>query len=136
MEEVDRRATRAIAVSLWVLAAYVAAHAVTDLATGGRPDASPVGIAVAALSLVAMPALARAKRQLAPALGSQAVAADATQTRICAELSGVLLVGLLANAALGWWWADPVAGLGIALLAAREGVSAWRAESLADTCCA
>jgi divalent metal cation (Fe/Co/Zn/Cd) transporter len=83
-----------------------------------------------------MPALARAKRQLAPALGSAAVVADAKQTSLCALLSGVLLVGLLANGALGWWWADPVAGLGIAALAGFEAVRTWRADSLADTCCA
>ncbi|MDQ3756854.1 MAG: hypothetical protein M3394_03290, partial [Actinomycetota bacterium] len=79
---------------------------------------------------------ARAKRRLAPLLGSAAVVADASQTALCALLSGVLLVGLAANAALDWWWADPLAALGIAALAAREAVRTWHAEALEDTCCA
>ena len=95
-----------------------------------------VGIVLASLSLLLMPVLARAKRRLAPTLGSAAVIADAKQTNLCALMSGVVLVGLAANAALGWWWADPVAGLGIAGLAAAEAVRTWRAEALADTCCA
>jgi len=136
MQETDRRATRLIAVSFALLAAYVAVDAGRDLAAGARPDESVIGVALAALSLVVMPALASAKRRLAPALGSAAVVADANQTNLCAVLSAVLLVGLAANAALGWWWADPVAGLGIAALAAVEAGRTWRAESLADTCCA
>ena len=82
-----------------------------------------------------MPLLARAKRKVAPVLGSRAAVSEANQTWLCAWLSAVLLVGLVANAILGWWWADPAAGLGIAGLAAMEGVRTWRAESLADTCC-
>jgi len=136
MQDTDRRATREIAISLILLALYVATTATGDLLAGARPDASPIGIAIAALSLLVMPVLARAKRRLAPALGSQAVAADAAQTAICAWLSGVLLIGLGANAAFGWWWADPVAGLGIAALATVEARRAWTAEALADTCCA
>jgi divalent metal cation (Fe/Co/Zn/Cd) transporter len=68
-------------------------------------------------------------------LGSRAAVSEANQTSLCALLSAVLLVALAANAALGWWWADPAAGLGIATLAAIEGMRTWRAESLADTCC-
>jgi divalent metal cation (Fe/Co/Zn/Cd) transporter len=136
MQNADRRATRLIAASFAVLAAYVAVEAVRDLITVARPDESIVGVVMAALSLAVMPVLARAKRRLAPALGSAAVVADANQTNLCALLSAVLLVGLAANAALGWWWADPVAGLGIAGLAAVEARRTWRAESLEDTCCA
>ena len=106
-----------------------------DLTGGARPDESLVGIVLAGLSLLLMPVLARAKRRLAPALGSTAVVADANQTSLCALLSGVLLVGLGANALFGWWWADPLAGLGIAVIAAVEAVRTWRAESLEDTCC-
>lgn len=136
MQTNDRRATRAIALSLGVLAAYVAVEATRDLVSGSQPDTSYVGIAVAALSLIVMPVLASAKRRLAPALGSRAVEADAAQTNICAWLSGVLLVGLGANAVFGWWWADPASALGIAGLAAWEGIRTWRADSLEDTCCA
>jgi divalent metal cation (Fe/Co/Zn/Cd) transporter len=136
MQKPDRRAQRAIAVSFAVLACYVAFEAARDLVTATRPEASPIGIVMATLSLAVMPVLARAKARLAPALGSAAAVADAKQTNLCALLSAVLLVGLGANALLGWWWADPVAGLCIAGLAAVEARRTWVAESLEDTCCA
>ncbi len=135
MADYDRRATRLIAVAFLALAAYVWVQATADLISGSRPDASGVGLVMAALSLAVMPVLARAKRALAPTLGSQAVAADAAQTHLCAMLSGVLLVGVGLNALFGWWWADPVAALVIGALAAGAARQAWRAESLEDTCC-
>jgi divalent metal cation (Fe/Co/Zn/Cd) transporter len=135
MQEHDARATRAIAVSFVLLGLYVAVESLRTLADGTRPDASAVGVVMAALSLAVMPWLARAKRSLAPALGSAAAVADAKQTDLCALLSAVLLVGLGANLAFGWWWADPLAGLGIAGLALAEGRRTWFAESLEDTCC-
>ncbi|MDQ3107608.1 MAG: cation transporter, partial [Actinomycetota bacterium] len=135
-QEADGRATKAIAVSFGVLALYVGVEAARDLLGGTEPKVSVPGIALAALSLLVMPFLARAKRRLAPILGSSAAVADAAQTNLCALLSAVVLIGLGANALLGWWWADPVAGLGIAVLAAVEARRTWRAESLADTCCA
>ena len=134
-QEADRLATRAIAVSFAVLAAYVAFDAVADLVNRSEPEPSVPGIVLAALSLAVMPSLARAKRRLAPVLGSAAAVADAKQTNLCALLSGVVLVGLAANAALDWWWADPTAGVAIAVIAAVEAVRTWRAESLEDTCC-
>lgn len=136
MQASDARATRAIAVSFVALAAYVGIESTRDLLAGSRPDASTVGVVMAALSLAVMPVLASAKRELAPALGSAAAVADAKQTNLCALLSTVLLAGLGANAALGWWWADPIAGLGIAALASLEARRTWSAESLEDTCCA
>jgi hypothetical protein len=136
MQASDRRATRAIAVSFLVLAGYVGVESIRDLLGASRPDSSVVGIVMAALSLAVMPFLARAKRALAPALGSAAAVADAKQTNLCALLSAILLVGLGANAALGWWWADPLAGVGIAALALVEARRTWSAESLEDTCCA
>ena len=136
MQDSDRRATRAIAVSFAVLAGYVAVESMRELLTGSQPEASVPGLLLATLSLLVMPWLARAKRRLAPALGSRAVEADATQTNLCALLSGVLVVGLGANALAGWWWADPGAGLAIAVLAGAEAVRTWRADSLEDTCCA
>jgi divalent metal cation (Fe/Co/Zn/Cd) transporter len=132
----DATATKAIAVSFAVLAAYVSVEAVRDLATGSEPEASVVGVVLAGLSLVVMPFLARAKARLAPVLGSTAAAADAAQTNLCALLSAVVLVGVGANWLLGWWWADPLAGLGIAALAAVEVRRTWRADALTDTCCA
>ncbi|MCY3642415.1 MAG: cation transporter [Acidimicrobiaceae bacterium] len=134
-QEADRLAQRLIAVSFAALALYVGVESARDLALGDQPNASLVGIGIAALSLVVMPVMARAKRKLAPLMGSRAVEAEAKQTLLCAFLSGALLVGLSANAALGWWWADPLAGLFIAGAASYETVSVWRADSLEDTCC-
>ena len=134
-QEADRLAQRLIAVSFAALALYVGVESGRGLALGDQPDASLVGIGIAALSLVVMPVMARAKRKLAPLMGSRAVEAEAKQTLLCALLSGALLVGLSANAALGWWWADPLAGLFIAGAASYETVSVWRADSLEDTCC-
>ena len=134
-QDVDKRAQRLIAASFAALALYVGVESVRDLMMADRPDESPVGIVMAALSLVVMPFLARAKRRLAPLMGSRAVDAEAKQTLLCAFLSGALLVGLSANAALGWWWADPLAGLFIGGAAGYETVSTWRADSLEDTCC-
>lgn len=136
MQAADARATRAIAVSFVLLAGYVGIESLRDLMGGIRPDTSRAGIVLAGLSLVVMPLLALAKRALAPALGSAAAVADAEQTNLCALLSAVVLVGLAAHAGFGWWWADPLAGLGIAVLALAEARRTWHAESLADTCCA
>ena len=134
-QDADKRAQRLIAVSFAALAVYVGVESVRDLVLADRPGHSLVGIVMAALSLATMPLLARAKRRLAPLMGSRAVEAEANQTFLCALMSGALLVGLSANAALGWWWADPLAGLFIAGAAAYETVDTWRADSLADTCC-
>lgn len=131
----DRTASRAIAVSLGILAVLVAGEAGRQLATGDAPEVSVVGIVLTGLSVLVMPWLATQKRRLAPALGSRAVEAESAQTMVCAYLSAALLVGLSAHALLGWWWADPVAALAVAALAAWEGRRAWTAESLADTCC-
>lgn len=136
MQTDDRRATRAIAVSFVVLGAYVGFESVRDLVEGAAPEVSTVGMVMAALSLLVMPFLARAKRALAPALGSAAAVADAKQTNLCAILSAILFIGLAANAGFGWWWADPLAGVGIAVLALVEARRTWAAESLEDTCCA
>jgi divalent metal cation (Fe/Co/Zn/Cd) transporter len=135
MEAYDRRATRLIAVAFLALATYVWIDAVGDLVNRARPEASLPGLLLAVVSLILMPWLARAKRAVAPALGSQAVVADAQQTSLCALLSGVLIIGVGFNTLFGWWWADPVAALVIGALALQAGRRVWRAESLADTCC-
>jgi divalent metal cation (Fe/Co/Zn/Cd) transporter len=135
MAAYDRTATRLIAVAFVALAAYVWIDAVGDLAGRARPEASVPGLVLAVLSVILMPWLARAKRALAPALGSQAVSADAQQTSLCALLSAVLIVGLGLNTVFGWWWADPVAALVIGGLALEAGRRVWQADSLADTCC-
>jgi divalent metal cation (Fe/Co/Zn/Cd) transporter len=131
----DRRATRVLAVSFFALAGYVGVESVLSLVQREEPSVSAVGIVLTSLSLLVMPLLARAKRRLAPVLGSRAQEREAQQTQLCAVLSAVVLVGLGLNAALGWWWADPAAALVVAGLAAVEGVRSWRATSLEDTCC-
>lgn len=128
----ERRALRLIALSFFGLAAYVTVESVRALAGRSEPDASPVGIGLAAASLLVMPVLSAAQRRTGKALGSNAVVADGTQTLLCTYLSAVLLVGLVLNATVGWFWADSVAGLVIAAVAVREGVQAWRGEG----CCA
>lgn len=127
----ERQTLRLIAVAFFALASYVTVDAARSLVTGAEPEASPVGIGLALASLAVMPALTWAKRRVARRLGSATVAADSVQTLLCTYLSGVLLVGLSANALLGWGWLDPVAALVIAAVAAREGLEAWRG----DACC-
>ncbi|MGY1692734.1 cation diffusion facilitator family transporter [Geodermatophilus sp. SYSU D01105] len=131
-ESRERQALRLMAFSFFALAAYVTVESVRALSSGGDPEASPVGIGLAIASLVVMPFLSWAQRRTGRALGSHAVVADSTQTLLCTYLSAVLLAGLVLNATLGWGWADPIAGLVIAAVAAREGVEAWRGEG----CCA
>jgi divalent metal cation (Fe/Co/Zn/Cd) transporter len=125
----ERQALRLMALSFFGLAAYVAFESVRALLTGAEPDPSPVGIGLAAASLVVMPFLSWAQRRTGRALGSNAVVADSTQTLLCTYLSAVLLVGLLLNGTLGWSWADPLAGLVIAGVAIREGLEAWRGQN-------
>lgn len=125
----ERVALRAIAVSFFALAVYVTFESVRSLLTGEGGEVSQVGMLIAALSLLIMPALSWAQRRTGRQLGSAAVVADSKQTLLCTYLSAVLLVGLLLNAILGWWWADPLAGLVIAALALREGVEAWRGQA-------
>jgi divalent metal cation (Fe/Co/Zn/Cd) transporter len=129
----ERLAMRGIAVSFFGLATWITVDAVRSLVAADRPDPSPLGIGVAAASVVVMPLLVAAKRRTGRELGSATVLADSMQTLLCTWLSAAVLVGLLLNAALGWWWADPVAGLVIAAVALREGREAWRGK--ADDCC-
>ncbi|WP_228684790.1 cation transporter [Amycolatopsis thermoflava] len=124
----ERTALKVIAVSFFALAAYVTVESVRSLA-GAEPAAhSTVGIALAAVSLVVMPFLSYAQRRAGRELGSASAVADSKQTLLCTYLSGVLLVGLLLNSLLGWWWADPVVALVIAVVAVKEGREAWRGE--------
>ncbi|MCB1245918.1 MAG: cation transporter [Acidimicrobiia bacterium] len=132
----DAFAQRLIAVSFGLLAIYVGVEAMRDLVAGHRPDPSMVGLVMATASLLVMPFVARAKRRLAPVLGSRAVAAEATQTDVCTALSAALVVGLGANIAFGWWWADPLAAIVIAGISGYVAYLTWTADSLDDTCCA
>jgi divalent metal cation (Fe/Co/Zn/Cd) transporter len=122
-------AARGAGALLLALAAYLVADAARRLATGDRPSASFIGIGLTALSLVVMPLLARAKLRAAAALGSRALRADAHETLVCAWLSFTTLAGLALNAALGWWWADPLAALAMLPLIVREGLEALRGDA-------
>jgi cation diffusion facilitator family transporter len=129
VERVERRAERLVGIAFLVLAAYVTFDALRTLLAADEPGASPVGIVLTGVSLLLMLWLARAKRRVGEALGSRALVADSEQTRACWYLSAATLAGLVANAALGWWWADPLAALAIAVLLAREGLEAIRGEA-------
>lgn len=127
-ESRERRALKLMAISFFALAAYVSFESLRALLGDHEPAPSPVGIGLAVASLMIMPFLSWAQRRTGRSLGSSAVVADSTQTLLCTYMSAVLLVGLLLNATLGWGWADSIAGLVIAAVAAREGLSAWRGE--------
>lgn len=127
----ERRAQQLIAVSFFALAAYVGVEAIRTLIAADQPETSWIGIGLAAFTAPTMPVLAVYKRRVARQLHSSAAVKEASQTFLCAYLSVALLVGLLGNALLGWWWADPGAALVIAAVAAREGLSSWRG----DGCC-
>jgi divalent metal cation (Fe/Co/Zn/Cd) transporter len=127
-EEREARALRLIALSFLALACYVSVQAVLDLAQHQEPESSTAGIVLAIASLVVMPVLAWLKRRNGRRLGSTSVVADSSQTLLCTYLSAVLLIGLLLNATVGWWWADQLAALVIAGLALREAREAWRGE--------
>jgi divalent metal cation (Fe/Co/Zn/Cd) transporter len=143
-EDAERRAQKLIGLSFYVLAAYVGFEAVRSLLTGERPDASWVGIGLAAVTLATMPPLAIAKAKVGEKLGSSATKSEGQQNMLCAYLSAALLVGLGANALFGLWWADPITALVIAGVAVKEGRESWRGESCctapvfaepADDCC-
>jgi divalent metal cation (Fe/Co/Zn/Cd) transporter len=131
-ESVERATMRIVGICFLLLAGYVLLKAAQVLATRQPPDPSVLGMILAALSLIVMPLLVRYKRRVATRLGSGALEAEARQTRVCAYLSAMLLAGLGLNTWLGWWWADPVAGLAMVPLIGWEG---WQAMA-GRTCCA
>jgi divalent metal cation (Fe/Co/Zn/Cd) transporter len=128
----ERRAQQLVAICFAALALYVAFDAISTLADGSHPHTSWPGVAVSAGAIVVMPLLARAKGRVAEQLGSAATAGDAAQSWLCAISAAAVLLSILANAAFGWWWLDPVTGLGIAGLAVREGREAWAGEVCGD----
>ena len=133
-EAAERRAQQLIAGSFFLLAAYVGLEAVRTLAGGQHPETSWVGIGLAAFTAPTMPLLAAAKRRVGNGLRSAATVQEGVQNMVCAYLSVALLVGLLANATAGWWWADPAAALFIAGVAVKEGGASWRGEGCCDAC--
>jgi divalent metal cation (Fe/Co/Zn/Cd) transporter len=131
-EAAERRAQKLVAVQFFILAPYVAIEGVRTLVGGDHPEVSTLGIALTAVSLVLMPYFGIAKRRVGAQLGSHATQGEGMQNILCAYLSAAVLVGLGANALLGWWWADPLAALVIAGVAVREGLESWRGEDCCD----
>jgi divalent metal cation (Fe/Co/Zn/Cd) transporter len=133
-ERVEHLTVRIIGGTFLALAAYVAYESVNTLVKREEPDGSVVGVILLALSVVVMPLLARAKRQVAGGLGSSALTADARQTSLCAYLSVIALGGVGLNTLLDWWWADPVAALGMVPIIVKEGLEGVRGETACADC--
>jgi divalent metal cation (Fe/Co/Zn/Cd) transporter len=131
-ELAERRVLRIIAVTFFLLAAYVVIGSAISLATGAHPERSPAGIGLTVASLLVMPLLGWRKRRAGTSLRSQLVLADASETILCATLAATTLLGLVLFTAFGWWWADPIAALAVAYFAVREGREAWRGELACD----
>jgi divalent metal cation (Fe/Co/Zn/Cd) transporter len=127
----ERQAQKAVAVSFFLLAPYIAQDAIRALAAGEHPSTSWVGIGLAVSSIVVMPLLGRLKQQVGEQLDSGATVGEGAQNLLCAYMAAGVLVGLAANAAAGWWWLDSVIALGIAALAVREGRETWAGEGCA-----
>ena len=132
---VERATLRIIGWSFLALAAYVTYDAGKTLWLRERPEPSVPGVVILVLSVIVMPVLARAKRRVARGLASRALESDAQQTSLCAYLSIIALAGVVLNAVLGWWWADPVAALAMVPIIAREGLEGVRGEACTDDCC-
>lgn len=128
-ETAERRAQKAVAVSFWLLAPYVAVESIRDLVGVHHADTTLIGIVLTAISVVIMPALGYAKRRLGARLDSAATAGEGTQNYLCAAQAGAVLIGLAITAVwFGGWWIDPVIGLAIAAWSGWEGIEAWRGE--------
>lgn len=134
-KQAERVTLRIVGICFLALAVYVAWDSLKTLLLQEQPQESDIGIVLAAVSLVVMPVLARAKRKVAFAIQSGALVAEARQTALCTWLSAILLGGLLLNAVLGWWWADPVAALAMVPIIVREGWDGVRGRSACDDCC-
>jgi divalent metal cation (Fe/Co/Zn/Cd) transporter len=132
LERSERRASKIVGWCLLALAVYIVVNSAYNLATRAAPESSPAGIAIAVAALIVMPALVKAKRRISSALGSAAMRGDAAEGIVCAYMAATLLAGLVLRAAFGWWWADPVAALGIVYFIVREGRAALAGEG---TCC-
>lgn len=132
----ERRAQRLIGGSFFLLAAYVGIEAIRSLVEADHPSVSWVGIGLAAVTVVLMPALASAKARVGDQLASSSTKSEGRQNQLCAYLSAALLIGLGGNALFGWWWLDPITALAIGAVALSEGREAWRGESCcAEACC-
>ena len=134
-ERVEAISLRLVGVCFIILALYVSYDSIKSLLRREAPDESLIGIILAAVSLIVMPVLVRAKRSVARSISRSALMADSKQTELCTYLSAILLGGLLLNALLGWWWADPIAALIMVPIITREGIDALRGETCCDDAC-
>ena len=134
-EQAERITLKIVGLCFLLLAAYVLCLSLRSLVLQEKPRGSVIGIIVATLSFVAMIVLSRAKRSVANQLGSSAMSSDASQTALCSYLSAITLVGVVLNALLGWWWADPIAALAMVPIITKEGVSAVRGKGCSDCAC-
>lgn len=133
-QSAERLASRVVGWSLLLLAVFVAGRSAYDLWTHATPESSPIGIAMAATALAVMPWLIRTKRQVASAINSPALKGDAACGVVCVYMAATLLAGLILQAVFGWWWADPVAALGIVYFIVREGREVLTAQDMPDCC--
>jgi divalent metal cation (Fe/Co/Zn/Cd) transporter len=133
-ERSERIALKIVGLCFVALAVYVSYESLEALIASEAPERTIPGILLAAVSVVVMPILARSKRLVAGQIGSAALVADSKQTSLCTYLSAILLLGLGLNAALGWWWADPIAGLAMVPIIAKEGIDALRGKTCCDSC--
>ena len=133
-ERNEKVSLRIVGVCFLALAVYVGYESISDLVRRKAPEHSVPGILLACVSLIVMPLLSQAKKKVAKELESAAMHADAKQTDFCVYLSAILFIGLLLNAGLGWWWADPAAALIMLPLIANEGVEAIKGKSCCDPC--
>lgn len=133
-EQAEGTTLRIVGACFIVLALYILYESASTLIRHAAPERSIPGIAIAALSLMVMPVLARAKRRVAVGIGSAAMHADSRQTDFCTNLSAILLGGLVLNALFGWWWADPVAALVMVPIIAKEGVGGIKGKACCNTC--
>lgn len=131
----EGRAQKFVAIQFFLLVPFVGYEAISKLVTGAHADTSWLGIGLVTTSLVGMPLLGVGKRRLADKLGSVATRGEGTQNLLCAYLAGAVLLGLLGNALLGWWWLDPIAALVIAAVSIREGRASWQGEGCACASC-
>ena len=129
----EKPTLRVIAVAFFALAAYVSVSSILALVTRAEVEHSTVGIALAAVSVIVMPFVSLLERRAGLEVGSATAVADSKQTLICSYLSVAVLIGLVLNSTLGWWWADAVAGLVIAIFAIREGIEAWKGDACATS---
>lgn len=133
-ERNEKLSLRIVGTCFIALAAYIGYESISDLVSRKEPEHSIPGIVLACVSLIVMPVLSRAKKDVGKKLRSAAMVADAKQTDFCVYLSAILLLGLLLNAALGWWWADPAAALIMVPIIAKEGVQGLRGKTRGDCC--